>query len=95
MSKKNEHVGSNFDDFLKEEDLLGTSEIEAVKRIIAYLLRQKIDSRVITKTALAHELGTSRSGLERILDPENTSITLHTLSKAAELTGKKIHISIQ
>jgi hypothetical protein len=44
---------------------------------------------------MALELGTSRSGLERILDPENTSITLNTLAKAAELTGKKIHISIQ
>lgn len=95
MVKKHKHIGSNFDDFLVEEDLLATSEIEAVKRIIAYLLQQKIDNHVITKTALALELGTSRSGLERILDPDNTSITLHTLAKAAELTGKKIHISIE
>lgn len=95
MAKKNKHIGSSFDDFLEEEDLLGGSEIEAVKRVVAYLLRKKIDNHVITKTALARKLGTSRSGLERILDPENTSITLHTLSKAAEFTGKKIHITIQ
>jgi hypothetical protein len=95
MASNNKHIGSNFDDFLEEEGLLTTSEIEAIKRIIAYLLQQKIDAHIITKTALAHELGTSRSGLERILDPDNTSITLHTLAKAAELTGKKIHISIK
>lgn len=95
MTKKNKHIGSNFDDFLEDEGLLETSEFEAVKRVIAYLLLEKIEMHDITKTALAHELGTSRSGLERILDPDNTSITLNTLAKAARLTGKKIHISIQ
>lgn len=95
MAKRNKHIGSSFDDFLEEEELLSTSEIEAIKRVIAYFLQKKIDNHLFTKTALAHELGTSRSGLERILDPDNTSITLHTLAKAAQLTGKKIHISIQ
>lgn len=66
MRSKNKHVGSSFDDFLEEEDLLITSEIEAVKRVIAYLLQQKIDSQEYTKTALAEELGTSRSGLGSI-----------------------------
>lgn len=95
MVNKNKHIGSSFDDFLEEEDLLSTSEIEAIKKIIAYLLQKKIDNHLLTKTALAKKLGTSRSGLERILDPDNTSITLHTLAKAAQLTGKKIHISIR
>ena len=92
---KNKHVGSSFDDFLDEEGIVATTEIEAVKRVIAHLLQKQIDNKLITKTALAALLGTSRSGLDRILDPENTSITLHTLAKAAEVTGKKIHISLQ
>ena len=92
---KNKHVGTSFDDFLEEEGILATTEIEAVKRVIAYLLQKQIDNKLITKTALAALLGTSRSGLDRILDPDNTSITLHTLAKAAEATGKKIHISLQ
>ena len=92
---KKKHIGSNFDDFLEEEGLLATTEIEAVKRVIAHLLQNQIKNKLITKTALAALLGTSRSGLERILDPENTSITLHTLAKAAEVTGKKIHISLK
>lgn len=95
MASKNKHIGSSFDDFLEEENLLATSEIEAIKRVIAYLLQQQIDSKAMTKTAMAQVLGTSRSGLDRLLDPENTSVTLHTLVKAAELTGKKIHITLQ
>ncbi len=95
MASKNKHIGSTFDNFLEEEDLLATTEVEAIKRVIAYLLQQQIDSKLMTKTAMAEVLQTSRSGLDRILDPENTSVTLHTLAKAAELTGKKIHITLQ
>lgn len=95
MVSKNKHIGSTFDNFLEEEDLLATTEVEAIKRVIAYLLQQQIDSKLMTKTAMAEVLQTSRSGLDRILDPENTSVTLHTLAKAAELTGKKIHITLQ
>lgn len=95
MTKRNKHVGSSFDDFLNEENLLVSTEIEAIKRIIAYLLQQQIDNKIMTRTAMAQALGTSRSGLDRLLDPDNTSVTLHTLAKAAELTGKKIHISLQ
>ena len=95
MVKKNKHMGSSFDEFLDEEGLLAASEIEAIKRIIAYLLQQKLDEHLFTKIAMADKLGTSRSGLDRILDPENTSITLNTLARAAELTGKKIYIFIK
>lgn len=95
MVSKNKYIGSNFDDFLEEENLLSITEIEAIKKVIAYLLQQKIDNKDMTKTAMAQILGTSRAGLDRLLDPENTSVTLHTLAKAAELTGKKIHITLQ
>lgn len=95
MTKQNKHIGSSFDDFLESEGLLISSEIEAFKRAIAFLLRQQVDEHQITKTDLAKKLGTSRSGLDRLLDPENMSITLKTLARAAQLTGKKIHISIQ
>lgn len=94
MAKKNPHQGSNFDDFLIDENLLVTCELEAIKRVIAYLLQEKISNGEFTKTDMAYMLGTSRTGLNRILDPDNTSITLHTLAKAAELTGKKIHIQL-
>lgn len=95
MTSKNKHIGSSCNDFLEEENLLASTEIEAIKRVIAYLLQQQIDNKIMTKTDMAQILGTNRSGLDRLLDPENTSVTLHTLAKAAELTGKKIHITLQ
>ena len=92
--KLNPHLGSNFDDFLVEENLLASSQICAIKRVIAYLLQQKIDNQEITKTALAKKLETSRAALDRILDPDNTSITLSSLAKAADYTGKSFEFRI-
>lgn len=88
VTKVNPYIGSNFDDFLGEENLLASAQISAIKRVISYLLQKKIDNHDITKTGLAKELHTSRAALDRILDPENTSITLATLAKAADYTGK-------
>ena len=88
MTKKNPYIGSSFDDFLEEENLLASAQICAIKRTIAFLLQEKINNNEITKTKLAKELATSRAALERILDPDNTSITLNTLARAADYTGK-------
>ena len=93
--RKNKHIGSRVDDFLQSEGMLGSSKVEAIKRVIAFLLQQKIDNGSMTKSEMADALETSRSGLNRILDPENTSITLNTLAKAADLTGKKINITLR
>lgn len=93
-SKTNPHIGSNFDDFLTAENLLASAQICAIKRVIAFLLQEKINNHEVTKTALAEQLGTSRAALDRILDPENTSITLANLAKAADYTGKNFEIKI-
>lgn len=93
-NKVNPHVGSNFDDFLEEENLLASAQICAIKRVIAHLLQKKIDDHEITKTELAKQLDTSRAALDRILDPENVSITLSNLARAADYTGKHFEISI-
>lgn len=93
--RKNKHIGSSFDDFLESEGILASSKIEAIKRVISFLLQQKINDGLMTKTKMAEALETSRSGLSRILDPENTSITLATLIKAAHLTGKNIRITFE
>lgn len=91
MSK---HVGSNLNKFLDEEGLLATSELIAIKRIIALELEQALEDHELTKTELAHKIGTTRAGVDRLLDPENTSITLHTLAKAAKAIGKKLHLAL-
>jgi len=82
-------------DIFSEEERLTPSKLKSLKVLIAELLRDKMCTQDLTKTALAAQLGTSRSALERLLDPQNTSITLQTLAKALELTGKKIHFFIQ
>ena len=87
------YIGSNFDEFLKEENLLQESEAIAIKRVIAYALEQKIKEDNISINRLAKELETSRTAISRILDPENTSITLNTIEKVAKYLGKRIILS--
>ena len=91
---KNKYIGSNFDDFLKEEALLAGAEAMAVKRIIAYQIRQEMESRYISKTSLASMMHTSRSSVDRLLDPENSSVTLLTLESAAIALGKKLKLQL-
>ena len=84
------HIGTKFDDFLAEEGLLQESEAIAIKRVIAYALEQKMAEDKMSVSSLAKELETSRSAISRILDPENTSITLNTIEKIAKYLGKRI-----
>ncbi|MES2216872.1 MAG: Fis family transcriptional regulator [Pseudomonadota bacterium] len=88
----NKHKGSNFEDFLSEEGLLDDVDAVAIKRVIAHELTKTMKKKHINKTNLAAKLRTSRSALDRLLDPNNTSITLNSLVKAAHLLGKKLRI---
>ena len=90
----NKFQGSNFDDFLKENDILEETEALALKKILAYQLEQAMLRDNINKTRMALKMHTSRSALDRLLDPQNTSITLNTLVKAAHVIGKKINITL-
>ena len=86
-------IGSKFDNFLEEEGLLQESESVAIKRVIAYALEQKMLADNMSVNRLAKELDTSRTAISRILDPENTSITLNTIEKVAKYLGKRVTIS--
>ena len=89
----NKHVGSNFEDFLKEEGIKEEAEALAIKKVIACMIEQEMISRSIPKTEMARKIGTSRSQLDRLLDPENTSVTLATLVKSTAAIGKKMIIT--
>jgi len=91
MSK---HIGSKFDDFLEEEGVLAEAEAIAIKRVIAFQLAEVMKEQKFTKTQLAKRMGTSRSALERLLDPDNTSVTLLTLERAAKALGMHIKIEL-
>jgi antitoxin HicB len=92
MNKK--HMGSKFDDFLDEENLLEQVQAAAIKRVIAYQIAEEMKRNKLTKTEMANRMKTSRAALERLLDPDNTSITLITLERAAAVLGKKLKVEL-
>ncbi|MCY3771098.1 MAG: helix-turn-helix transcriptional regulator [Gemmatimonadetes bacterium] len=92
MTSINKHVGSDFDDFLKEEGLTQEVERVAIKRVIAYQVGQYMLNQGLTKTEMARRMHTSRASLDRLLDPENSSVTLQTLERAARALGRQLHI---
>jgi len=92
MNKK--HIGSKFDDFLKEENLLEQVQAAAIKRVVAYQILEEMKLKKLTKTEMASRMKTSRAALERLLDPDNASITLFTLERAASALGKKLKVEL-
>ena len=92
--KKNEHIGSDFDGFLRDEGLLAEAEATAVKRVIAYQIEKEMAERRISKSALDRVMQTSRSSLDRLLDPENASVTLLTLESVALALGKRLKVQL-
>ncbi|MBL4772189.1 MAG: helix-turn-helix transcriptional regulator [Alcanivoracaceae bacterium] len=90
----NKHTGSSLDDFLEEKGILQDVSARAHKRLLSLQLADIMIENNITKTSLATKLETSRSQLDRILDPENTSITIEVLERIAFAVGKTLHIEI-
>lgn len=89
------HIGSSFDDFLVEENLLEVCEEYAIKEILADQIRMAMENEGLNKTAMAKRMKTSRQALNRLLDPENTSVTLHTMQRAAAAVGRKLTLELQ
>jgi len=92
--KANPHIGSDFDDFLREEGVHDQAEAVAVKRVLAYQLERNMQKAQLTKTDMAKRMGTTRAQLDRLLNPENPATTLQTLVKAAGAVGKRVRISL-
>ncbi len=86
-------IGSNFDDFLEEEDLLAEAEAAAIKRVIAFQIHELMKAHNLSKSAMAKRMKTSRSSIDRLLDPQNESVTLQTLERAALALGKRLEIN--
>ncbi len=88
----NQFLGSSVDDFMREEGVYEHCQAVAIKRVLAYQLLEYMTQNRITKTEMANRLQTSRMGLNRLLNVENTSITLDSMIKAASVVGKNISI---
>ena len=92
MAKRNPRTGPRFDDFLKEEGIFEEIQAKALKRALAEPLQESMQAAKLTKLDMAKKMATSRSQLDRVLDPSNVSVQLDTLIKAARAFGKEIEI---
>jgi antitoxin HicB len=91
---ENPHEGSSFDDFLREEGIYEECTATALKRVLAWQIEQEMKNNHISKTAMADLMHTSRSQLDRILDPENTSVSLETLYRTAAALGHNLNMEL-
>ncbi len=91
MSKK--HLGSSIDDFLKQEAIFDEAQVQAVKEVVAWQLARAMRKKRISKTRMAALLRTSRSQVDRLLDP-NDDITLSSLQRAAAMVGRRVSIEL-
>jgi antitoxin HicB len=94
MSKTFDHSGSAFDEFLEEERILEETEAIAVKRVLAWQLEQAMKEKKISKYGLAKRLRTSRSQVDRLLDPSHVGVTIETLTRAAMVVGKRLRFDM-
>jgi len=90
---KNKHIGSDLDDFLKEDGIYQECTAEAIKRVVSFQIAQEMKKQKVTKTKFAKMLNTSRAAIDRILDPKK-SCSLKSLVMAATALGKTIEIRI-
>ncbi len=93
--KTNPHQGSSFDDFLKEEGIYEEVTATAMKRVLAWQIAQAMKKQRVTKSTMAKRMRTSRAALDRLLDAENTSVTLQTMGRAAAVLGKELSITLK
>ncbi len=91
MSEK--HMGSSIDDFMKEEGIFEEAQAQAVKEVVAWQLAEAMKTKKISKNKMATLLKTSRSQVDRILDPKN-DITLGSLQRAAAMVGRRVMIEL-
>ena len=94
MNKENPYIGSRLDDFLAEEGLLETSQSYAIKQVLAWQIARFIEQQGLTKATMASRMNTSRSALDRLLDPDNDSVTLKTLQNAASTIGAHLEMKL-
>jgi len=87
-------VGSSFEDYLREQGTLEETTAAAVKRVIAWQLKEAMATERLSKNQMAKKMNTSRSQLDRVLDPKNDRIQLATLIGAAEALGRQLRIEI-
>ena len=94
MTRDNKYIGSSLDEFLAEESLLESSQSVAIKRVLSWQITQFMRRQNLSKSAMAGRMNTSRSALDRLLNPDNESVTLNTLQNAARTIGAHLEMKL-
>jgi DNA-binding Xre family transcriptional regulator len=95
MKRTNRHIGTDLDGFLEEEGILEEAQAAAVKKVVAYQIMRIMKEKNISKSNMTRRMGIkSRTQLDRLLDPSNSSVTLLTLEKAANALGKRLDVQL-
>jgi len=95
MSNTDRNTGSSFDSFLEEEGILEEVDAVAIKRVIAWQLKQEMAAQHISKKSMAQRLHTSRTQVDRLLDPDNAAVHLTTLTRAARELGLRLKVAME
>lgn len=93
--EKNINDGSSFDDFLKEENIFEEATAVSIKRVLAWQITQAMANEKISKTKMAKRMKTSRSQLDRLLDPDYTGTSLEIMGRAASVVGRELRITLE
>lgn len=91
---RNKHRGSSLDDFLAQEGVLEEFQARAIKEVVAWQLGQAMRERKLSKNQLAKQMHTSRTQVDRVLDPEAGNVTIETLQRAAAIVGKQVRLEL-
>ena len=90
----NKHRGTSLDDLLSAEGMLEEFQARAIKEVVAWQLAEAMRQRKISKAELGRKMGTSRTQVDRILDPKAENVTIETLQRAAAIVGKKVRLEL-
>ena len=94
MTRRNKHIGSTLDEFLRDEGILEETRAIALKDAVAWQVQKAMEEEKITKVEMARRMHTSRAALDRLLTPGNASVTLQTLARAARAIGRELRIEL-
>ena len=95
MAKKNPRTGSTLESLLREDGVYEDAKNHAIKSVIAYKLEEAMKAQNLSKARMARRMETSRSQLDRLLDPDNESVTLETLKRAASAVGMHLELKLR
>ena len=91
----NPRLGSSFSAFLEEEGIREEVETHAIKQVLAWQIRQEMEAQGLSKSAMARRMKTSRTQLDRLLDPDNDKVQLETMQRAAAAVGRKLFLELR